>query len=206
MATPHKVGILDENLNPFGNTNPFPMRLVATDYVAGQSGIDPSTEAIYTVPYEHHELHSGNHFFYQDVLSLGNAATQNYLITTPDTTKWGHLLYNVTGTIGVIVGIYEGADRVGTTLQATYNNNRNSPTTAGITIHKGHSAGTTDGTNIAPNGFGSGTAGGSGGTINRENEIILKQNTKYIFRVTNKGTTTNEVSVKFVWYEHTNKN
>lgn len=170
------------------------------------TGVDPVSGATIKIDFEHHEIHEGDHFFYNDVLTLANGATQDYLLTTPNTTKRVHFLYHVNGTIGATIGIYEGANRTGTTLQTAYNSDRDSSNTATIIIHKGQSGGTTDGTNIAPNGFGSSTVGGGGGESTRAYEILLKKNTKYIFRVTNKAAVNNDLNVKFIWYEHTPAN
>ena len=107
--------------------------------------IDTPTNSITIVDYPHHEIHTGSHYFYTDSVTLGNAGTQVYLFTTPDTTKWIHMTYIATGSAITQVQFYEGADRTGTTLQSVYNNNRNSLNTAGMTVHKDISAGTTDG-------------------------------------------------------------
>lgn len=168
--------------------------------------VDGSTQDLQVLSHEHAEVHSGDHYFYNDRIALGNGASQDYIITTPDTTKWGHWLYKVVGGLGVDINIYEATDRNGTTLQTTLNSNRNSVNTAGLTVHKGQTGGTTDGTLIMANGFGTGTSGGSGGETSREEEIILKQNTKYLFRVTNRATVSNPVTIKLTWYEHTNRN
>ena len=66
---------------------------------------------------------------------------------------------------------------------------------------------TTDGTLLSGQSFG--VAGNQNksksGGAKREQEIILKQNTKYIFRVTSNGAG-NIVSYRAEWYEHTPKN
>jgi len=69
-------------------------------------------------------------------------------------------------------------------------------------MHRGHSAGSTDGTQIVTRRSGTKSIGTSTADAT---ERIMKQNTKYIFRVTNLSTTTNNVSLRWFWYEHTNK-
>lgn len=165
---------------------------------------DGETYALQTIDYEHHETHAGNHFFYTDSVTLGAAATQDYMITTPNTTKWAHFTFRGTGSAITTVQLYEAGDRTGTTGQTILNSDRNSATVSGLTIHKGTSGGTTDGTMIYTLSSGSSTAQSRQPmAAERGNEIILKQNTKYILRITS-GTASNLTNVYFAWYEHTN--
>jgi hypothetical protein len=167
--------------------------------------IDYSTHALETIDYVHHEIHAGSAFFYTDSVELGSAAAQDYLITTPDTTKWGHFTFSGTGNAITQVQLYEGSDRTGTSAQTVRNANRNSVTTATITVHKGTSGGTTDGTLIWQRKSGASSAQSrSGVEATHEGEIILKQNTKYLLRITS-GTATNLTNLALSWYEHTTK-
>lgn len=161
---------------------------------------DPTSGSIVASSYEHYEIHSGNAFYCHDVINLGSAATQDFLITTPNTTKWAHFEYQSSGTGGYSLELFEGADRTGTTLLTMVNRNRNSLTTATTTLHRGTSGGTTDGTRIGWKRSGSNTLSGS--SENRA-ERVLKQATKYIFRVTSHDAS-NYISLNFGWYEHTN--
>lgn len=167
--------------------------------------VDSSTHTLQTIEYDHHEIHAGSSFFYTDSVELASAATQDYLITTPNTTKWAHFIFSATGNAITQAQLYEGADRTGTTSQTIYNMNRNSATTATVTVHKGTSGGTTDGTLIWQ--LKSGSSSGASRTpmaSERQNELILKQNTKYILRITS-GTNANLTNVRLQWYEHTEK-
>lgn len=167
-------------------------------HVASPIGL--KTGALVTVTHEGHEIHEGNSFCFQEVLSLGNAGSQQYLITVPDTTKWPHFLYFVEGLdAGVLVTMSEGADRSGTTAQTLLNRNRNSATTATTLLHKGVSSGSTDGSPLIINRkFGQNRTGGSG--LDR-NERVLKRNTKYVFTVTNASASNNSVQVILDWDE-----
>lgn len=168
--------------------------------------IDASTHSLQVVDYTHHERHGGSAFFYMDSVELGAGGVQNYLITTPNTTKWGHFTFLGSGSAITQIDLYEGADRTGTTAQTVRNANRNSATTPDITVHKGYSGGATDGTLIWTRKSGSATSqartGNEGG---HEQEIILKQNTKYILRITS-STAANLTNLMLDWYEHTDKN
>ena len=166
--------------------------------------LDTSTHTLQTIDYAHHEIHTGSHFMYTDSVELG-AASQDYLITTPNTTKWAHMIFVMDGSAITQFRLYEGSDKVGTTDVAVGNNNRNSTTLPGVTIHKGTSGGTTDGTLIHQYKGGSATnqSRGESGSRNDE-EIILKQNTKYILRVTAFAADT-LTNIKLEWYEHTDR-
>lgn len=167
--------------------------------------VDAATHTLQTITYEHHEIHAGSHFFYADSVELGSGVSQVYLITTPDTTRWAHLVFSATGSAITTIDLYEGADRTGDTAQTAYNNNRNSATEATVTIHKGITGGTTDGTRIYTLKSGAATAQSRTPVIvQRDSEIILKQNTKYLLRITS-GTAANLTNLQLEWYEHINK-
>lgn len=163
---------------------------------------DTGTGAAVTIDWAHHEIHAGHSYFYADAVTLG-VASQDYLITTPNSTPYAHMIIHADGTEVTSFSIYEAGDRAGTTGQTIYNSNRNSATASVLTIHKGTSGGTTDGTLVSY--YASGSAHGSSAqsaTITFSNEIILKKNTKYIFRTTS-GTAGNLCNIRFSWYEHT---
>jgi len=167
--------------------------------------IDASTHSMQVITYEHHEIHAGSHFFYTDSVELGSAGVQDYMITTPNTTKWAHMTFSATGSAITTVQLYEAGDRNGTTAQTIRNSDRNSLTASVLTLHKAQSGGTTDGTLIWTMKSGSASAQSRAGlTANRSDEIILKQATKYILRVTS-GTAANLTNVQLSWYEHTNR-
>jgi hypothetical protein len=164
--------------------------------------VDDASQAVITIDNHHHEIHEGDAYFYSDSVTLASAATQDYLITTPNTTKWAHMVVEMDGTAVTTFQFYEGATRTGTTLQTLWNNNRNSANTAGVTIHKGATGGA-DGTLMKA--YSSGTSSGNSkmpSTLGFGSEVILKQNTKYLVRITS-GTAGNLCNINFNWYEHT---
>ena len=169
-------------------------------------GVDTSTRARTTIEYEHHEVHSGSHYFYTDKNEVDSAATQVFMWTTPDTTKWIHMTFTATGSAITQVDLYEAGDRVGDTAQTARNNDRNSLNTSGLVIHKGVTgAGSTDGTLIWTLKSGSASGNSRAASVHeRGAEIILKQNTKYLLRFTS-GTNSNLTNLQMEWYEHTNK-
>lgn len=164
---------------------------------------DTATHSLVTVVHEHAEVHAGNAFRYNDPVTIASGASQDYLLTVPDTTKWPHFQLSVDGTAITTVEVFEASDRTGTTAQTVFNANRNSTIAAGLTIHKGTSGGTTDGTSIYK--YSSGTSSGASkmeGISAYSSERVLKQNTKYIIRITS-GTNGNLCNLHCEWYEHT---
>jgi hypothetical protein len=163
--------------------------------------VDPDSGAVVVIQAHEVEIHEGDMYFYTDSVTLNSAAVQNYLLTTPNTLDWAHMVFSVDGTAVTTFQLYESADRTGTTLQTSFNNNRNSIKTSTMTIHKGTSGGTTDGTLIKT--YSSGTSQGSSKTPSTEgfgDQIILKQNTKYILRITS-GTAGNLCNVHINWFQ-----
>ena len=144
----------------------------------GTNSVDSSTGTVQTIEYEHHEIHAGSHYFYTDLVTLGAAATQQYMITTPNTTQEIHLLFVANGSFEIRIDLAEGADRNGAVVQTVYNNNRDSTRTANAVIHKGVAGGTTDGTVILTLQTGSATnPSKTADEIRQTDEIILKRNT-----------------------------
>lgn len=165
--------------------------------------IDASTNSLQVVDYAHHEVHGGNHYYIEGYTTLGVSGTLYVKLVTPDTTKWPHFQWEI-GSSGILTttlvedptgGMTGGS---GVTI---FNNNRNSDNTSGLTITSGVTA-PTGGTIISQSYFGSKAAGG---THDRDDEIILKQNATYC-RTFLSGTASNIINFKASWYEHTDKN
>ena len=174
--------------------------------VAISAPIDSATGAIETVDYSHHEVHSGGHYFIEGWIEHDITDTLEWVVTTPDTTKWAHMDFRISGTDITTIDIYEGSSNVvnGTPITAL-NSNRNSANTSVLTILRDPSS-ITDGVLIG--GFKFGSSGGGnkasvGGSATRDDEMILKQNTTYLWRITS-GADDNYISFRGNWYEHTN--
>jgi len=165
--------------------------------------IDQSTNTLQGIDYAHHEVHAGSHFEYSDLITLGLGATQDYIITTPNTAKWAHMVFELWGSAITTFELFEATARAGIALQSVFNSNRNSANLPTTTVHKGSGAGA-DGTRILVLGGGSASGQFRGGTSHGNGEeIILRANTKYILRVTS-GTAANNICLAMEWYEHTN--
>lgn len=163
---------------------------------------DDTTGSMMVVPYEHHEVHEGHHFYYSDSATLAANATNTYLIQTPDTASRAHLLLFCDGSAITQIDFYESTDRDGVATGTIFNSNRNSSNAATVKVFKGIATGTTDGTLISRYKGGSATnQSSSAAHARRENEFVLKRNTKYLLRVTS-GTNDNLTNVNLAWYEN----
>lgn len=172
--------------------------------------IDDTTGAVETIDYPHHEIHDGSGYFLTDTVTIGNGATREIRFATADTTKWPHFTLEVAGTAKTQLDLYETTTKahVAGNVLTPRNRNRNSSNTSGMTVCHTPS-GSGDGTLIASVLFGTDTGSGvnrvvAGGGIGSRGEIILKQNTAYLLRITS-GTDGNRIATIFDWYEHTNK-
>lgn len=70
---------------------------------------DASTEAIDVIQYEHHEIHSGSHYYLEGHATLGSAGVLRVKLVTPDTAKWAHFVWSISSSLGLTTDFYEGA-------------------------------------------------------------------------------------------------
>jgi hypothetical protein len=182
--------------------------IISNGEIAGFARIDGSTEALETIEYPHHEIHDGRSFVACDVIQLDDAAAFMYLIVTPNTTRWSHLIIKVAGSLDTEAEFFEGTARVGGNAMVEHNRNRNSANSAGTVVTDTPGAGA-DGTSIwhvrFGNDAGPGPASGTGGESRGVNEWELKQDESYLLRVTSHSDT-NNITVEFDWYEHVDRN
>jgi hypothetical protein len=110
-------------------------------------------------------------------------------------------LLNFSSILWASLNVYEWASNiVGWTAVVPLNSNRNSINTSNLTILKDPISITTW-TKIV---WFLAWANRSSWAVSRENELILKQNTIYLFRFTSLANS-NAISFCGEWYEHTNK-
>lgn len=172
--------------------------------ILARNAIDASTNARIAIMYDHHEVHDGHSFTISDVQSV-NTATIQWLITTADTTRYSHMIFEVICTGEMLIVVTEGADRNGTNALTEINRRRvGTPNVALTTIHRAVTGGTTDGAvtigtrRVGSTGVGSKTV--SAGESRGQVEFNLKPNTKYIVTVTTYAAVF--VTAHFDWYEH----
>lgn len=184
---------------------------VYAGYNANTTGVDASTAALMTVDYEHHEIHSGSHYFIQDVQDLAINAVIDVQFTTPNTAKWSHFVFRLECESETEWYIYEGATISAAGSSVTpINNNRNSSNTSGNTIaiqsnsSLANANADTDVSGATELAHGIIGAGRDSGIRGRAQEIILKQNTIYCMRAV--ANAAGYVDFTMEWYEHTDKN
>lgn len=152
----------------------------------------------------HHHTHAGEAFISGDLIDLGNGAIRDILIVTPNTTYWAHMFITITTESETDLKVYEGttASNNGTAITA-FNKDRNSTSVATTLIfHTPTVAPGSEGVMLPPMHWGSGK--GVGGGERSSEEWVLKQNTKYLLRITNATTSANQTNTILRWYEHTN--
>jgi len=163
--------------------------------------MDNSTHSLQTIDYEHHEIHSGSHYFICNYKTFGNGEVFDFTFVTPDTEQQVHLLFSVYGTAALSIEALVGAVvNVAGTVVTSVNNNGNSLNTSNVVVRNGDTF-TSEGVSKLRSYAGANKAAG---IIARGQEIILARNTVYILRITNE-TTSNIISWDAEWYEHTPK-
>jgi len=177
----------------------------------GNSAHDTVTGALMTVAYEHHEIHSGSHYFvrgYQD-LSINNVL--DFTWQMPNTTKWIHWTWEISTESETNWLVYENVVATNPLANAitARNSNRNSANTSGATMRfelQTSLANANADTNVAGATLlssGISGAGRSAGQVTRGNEMIMKQNTLYCLRAI--ASAAGYINFTMEWYEHTNK-
>lgn len=173
--------------------------------------IDTATRTLQNIEYEHHEIHSGSHYFvtgYQD-LSINNVLDFTWLM--PNTTKWIHWTWHISTESETLWQIYENVSATNPLANAVtpLNSNRNSGNTSGTTmkyeLQADLAAANADtdvsgGTLIASGVSG---AGKDSGAVTRNHELVLDQSVLYCLRAT--ANAAGNVSFDMQWYEHTDK-
>ena len=113
------------------------VRVILEGPTAEQLTVDGSTNALAGISYEHHEIHSGSHFYVCGFETLDEDAEADFVVETPNTAKWLHMSFAVTGTSQTELAIYEGATVAADgTLTTPLNNNRNSDKVSVATVRK----------------------------------------------------------------------
>ena len=201
------------------------------DYVS----MDSATNTLQTINYGHHEVHGGSAYTaWVSKTAFKKKGELGILLTTPDTGKWLHIVESPYAAGSSLFQIWEGTvtyDETATNAEFgqrdAYNRNRNSSNTSGIlSVEATPVAGdysyfiSEDATNVDKRVIDStaaatlihqeivgtdGNKGGHNGARDAE-EIILKQNTMYLFRIIGEDVSDNlPAGITLTWYEHTNK-
>ena len=169
--------------------------------------VDLITGANTTIDYALHEIHEGDHFYIEGYTTLGNGDSLMIKLVTPDSVRWAHFTWSVSSSGITTSELYEGAtgSMTGGTSMTALNNNRNSLNASAMTLTSGVLDADTLGTLVSNAKWGlNDRFSASGGSVSREDELMLRQNTTYLRRFIS-GTADNIIQFKASWYEHTSK-
>jgi len=163
---------------------------------------DVTSGSLVTIGHTEAEINDGDSFKIDDVIHL-NTTSQLWLITTPDSTKYAHMIFDFLGTGEMYVIITEGADRTTGTALAAINRRRvGTPTEATVTVKRGATGGTTNGA-ITIETFRIGSTDKFSAMIGETNGrrmYILKPNTKYVVSVETFADV--YITMRLQWCEH----
>lgn len=161
---------------------------------------DSKFKALLVQQIEHSEIHEGNHFYISDFETEALNGTIEFVVTVPDVVKEPHMIFKGSGTSGVSFEIFENVTNVvGGSPVTLQNSNRNSLNTSIMTVLKDPSSVVTPSPRIWGQTVGSNR---TAGLVGRAEEMDLKRNTTYLFRLTSLGAG-NVISYLGSWYEHT---
>lgn len=197
-----EIGALDSTISTNSNTQ-LKVTIYRSDGTEGL--VDSTTGSLVGIDQAHHEIHAGDHFFITNYITLNLAGTLVYGVTTPNTTKWAHMFWEIDCTGETLFQMYEAATYTGGSAATAYNSNRNSATASGLSIV------TTPTVSVAGNIIAQSLLGlaaapskaALAGNTKREDEIILKQNTQYVIKFTS-NSNSNNITYRALWYEHVN--
>lgn len=165
--------------------------------------LDGITLSVNTIAHEHHEIHEGDSFTVSDV-QLVDATTFKWQITTSNSERVSHMIFDIDCTGEMLVLITEGSDRTDGGGLTEINRNRNCDVVSSTVVTTTPTDGATDGAvtidtlRVGSTGVASKTI--SSGGARGQNEYMLKQNTKYVVSVTTFATV--YVTLHLDWYEH----
>lgn len=185
---------------------------------------EQKTLALINLTHGHHEIHKGSSFCAD--YTITTAATDDHRtaigFNTPNTAKWGHLTIIISASQPAEFFLDEAPtiDDDAGTQKTILNRNRNSPTISVMTSLESaptaNQVTTFTEAQIAAASYSAGTiienpqfSGGQGpfaigGSLRGTQEIILKQNTKYLFFLQNVGANANVHYIQLNFYEHEN--
>ena len=174
--------------------------------------LDDSTNSLQTIDYEHHEIHSGSHYFVVGYQDLSINQVLDFTWQMPDTTKEIHWTWEISTESETLWQVYETAVVTNALANTVVprNSNRNSLNTSDTTMKFELQANLvaadadTDVTTATLIESGISGAGKDAGDDLRSNEVIMKRNTLYCLRAT--ASAAGYINFKMQWYEHVPKN
>ena len=161
--------------------------------------LDKTFKALLSIDVEHHEIHDGSSYQVTAFATgVGSGSIADFFGITPANVDC-HFVFSVSGSGELEFALYEGATVSSNgTPMSVINRNRKSIKTS--TMQAFHTPTVTGvGTLLESGYFGTGKT--VGGSNHSDTEMILKNNTNYLVRITSRSSA-NNISGKFMWYEH----
>lgn len=185
------------------NTTPIHVQLIGGTGDNDQPLLtDDETGALVVILAEHHEIHEGESYLVSykspDASPIADNATLIFVLTTA--ADQVHVIYDYSAGGDSEFELYEGCVVTGGTSMNYRNKNRNFPDAGGESVVRDpvvNNAGVLLEDTFSPGGTGPQSGGGIGGT---RNEWILKPNTKYMFRATNRAGNSQPMSMRVEGY------
>lgn len=187
-------------------------KLNTANYVTDEDGIQSQmlgdtyfAGGVVMIDSAHHEIHCGDSILFTDVVDLTNSAVRDILFVVPNPDipeKRYHFYIEVLTESEANYKLYESVitSNNGTVVSA-FNRNRQDPVVPENEIVFTHTPTVTNlGTLIETEHWGSGR--GVGGVNRAASEWVVKNNTKYLIRLTNATAVNNQVSLKVAYYVH----
>lgn len=165
--------------------------------------INPATNVMPVMDCCENSILNDRHYYVMASTSLDSGNTKNYMIATPNTTTWAHMMFGLDGSAITQFDIYEDSG-FGTATDTTltiFNNNRNSTDASTLTVYEDPTTDATIGTLIFT--YRSGSASWSSrqdSGLELARMLILKQNSKYLIQFTS-GTNSNLINFEGYWGE-----
>jgi hypothetical protein len=169
--------------------------------------IDGISNAGITISHDHHKIHEGHKFIAWAQQNILAGQTYRFSFITPSDTYIHYQRSEVSSSVDKLtIRFYQNGvvDTEGD-LVATSNRDLNSDEDSGVIIRRGDTY-TNVGTQIVPlTGYLPGSVGvgqnRTGGTSGGGEEIILKPNTVYVYKIVNGSDSANLVSINWNWYK-----
>lgn len=158
-----------------------------------------------SIDFSHNQIHEGNHYYINGFSTLNSGNELYFGINT--TNKFIHMFFDIEGTTQTEVYEYESPTLSGGIVGSVFNNNRASTNTSSIIVTMNPTisgASPTSGTLIYSQSRGVGGTNPANarfiGKSNREDEIILKKDNTYLWRIKS-AVNNNIIDYEGFWYE-----
>jgi len=151
----------------------------------------------------HHEIHEGEHYYTANYFSLAASGTADFCLIIPNDLAI-HMVFSITTSETTTLEIYEDADFAtdGTAI-TFFNSNRNSSNTTSLLAYQDSTINSLGnkiyGKKVMAN---SNARREEVGNFGEHEELVLKKGSKYIFRMTNLATGSNDINYLASYYEH----